>query len=65
MNDHKHRGRSRQRGSEGPTCEEVPDLLDECSQFLVALIDSLFGSVGLHQDILSALPRLVCFRFGL
>lgn len=50
--------------SERRTCEEVSDLSDETSQLLVALLQFLFGLVGLHQDILSTLLCLVCFQFG-
>lgn len=47
------------------TCEEVSDLSDEIPEFLIALVHSLFGLVGLQQDILSTQLSLVCLQLGL
>ena len=50
---------------DGPTGEEVSDLLDEGAQLLVAAVHALLGLVGLLQDVLSAQFGLVCFQLGL
>ena len=50
---------------EGPTGEEVSDLLDEGAQLFVAPVHPLLGLVGLLQDILSAQLGLVCLQLGL
>lgn len=47
------------------TCEEIFDLSDQASQLLVALVNLVFGSVGLHQDILGAELRLIRLHFHL
>lgn len=46
------------------TRKEVPDLLDEAPKFLVALVNPLFGPVGLHQDVVGVKLRLVRLLLG-
>lgn len=46
------------------TGQKVPDLLDQISQILIALVHFFFGSIGFQQNSLSILFCLICPQFG-
>lgn len=45
------------------TGQKVPDLLDQISQILIALVHFFFGSIGFQQNSLSILFCLICPQF--
>lgn len=45
------------------TGQKVPDLLDQISQVLIALVHFFFGSIGFQQNILSILFCFICSQF--